>query len=270
MTRHGSLTNKSIAEDGLILRTQVGSPVHGLNVKEQDDRDEMGLCLEPPRHVVGFGQFEQYEYRTQPDHHRSGPGDLDLVVYSLRKWMRLALKGNPTVTLPLFVEDKEVVFASQAGQHLRDHRKDFLSMRTVRAHLGYLHNQRERMATHQGKGKDVTRPELVEAYGFDTKYAGHMVRLGVQGLEIIMTGNLTLPMAPAWQDCIRGIRTGSFTQDEVLDMAHELEEAINFQIDNGDQVLPDEPDTNFWERWMIEQYYWMWGVRLGEYKPTDT
>ena len=35
--------------------------------------------------------------RTQPEGVRSGPGDLDLIVYSLRKWMRLALTGNPTV-----------------------------------------------------------------------------------------------------------------------------------------------------------------------------
>lgn len=260
MTRHGSEKNKAIAEKGLLLRTQVGSPVHGLNVKEQDDRDEMGLCLEPPEHVVGFGHFEQYEYRTQPDHHRSGPGDLDLVVYSLRKWLRLALKGNPTVTLPLFVEDKEVVFASQSGRYLRDHRKDFLTMRTVRAHLGYLHNQRERMRDAGGKGKDVTRPELIEAYGFDTKYAGHMVRLGVQGLEILMTGNLVLPMAPAWRSTIRGIRTGEYTQDEILEMAEDLEETIKVCMKSPEPVLPEEPATSVWEEWMIDLYYWQWGL----------
>jgi hypothetical protein len=40
---------------------------------------------------------------------RSGAGDLDVVVYSARKWCRLALEGNPTVLLALFVPDKEVV-----------------------------------------------------------------------------------------------------------------------------------------------------------------
>ena len=38
-----------IAEEGMILRVQVGSGVHGTSVSGQDDRDEMGLCLEPPQ-----------------------------------------------------------------------------------------------------------------------------------------------------------------------------------------------------------------------------
>jgi RNA repair pathway DNA polymerase beta family len=30
---------------------------------------------------------------------RSGAGDLDVIIYSARKWARLALAGNPTVLL---------------------------------------------------------------------------------------------------------------------------------------------------------------------------
>ena len=41
----------------------------------------------------------------QPEGARSGAGDLDLVIYSLRKWARLAAQGNPTVLLLLFVPD---------------------------------------------------------------------------------------------------------------------------------------------------------------------
>src|SRR5688572_31106775 len=38
------------------------------------------------------------------------------------------------------------------------------------------------------------RPELEEMYGFDTKYAMHMLRLGFQGVELLTTGRLNLPM----------------------------------------------------------------------------
>ena len=44
---------RKIAGDGMILRVQVGSGVYGTAVSGQDDRDEMGLCLEPPRFVTG-------------------------------------------------------------------------------------------------------------------------------------------------------------------------------------------------------------------------
>jgi uncharacterized protein len=69
-----------IAEEGMIVRVQVGSGVHGTSITGQDDRDEMGLCLEPPQFVTGLARvpngicgqgplvrFEQYERHTAWD-----------------------------------------------------------------------------------------------------------------------------------------------------------------------------------------------------------
>jgi uncharacterized protein len=101
----------------MILRVQVGSGVHGTSITGQDDRDEMGLCLEPPQFVTGLARvpngtggpessvrFEQYERHTAWDRpgglaNLSGAGGLDVIIYSARKWARLAVAGNPTVLL---------------------------------------------------------------------------------------------------------------------------------------------------------------------------
>lgn len=72
-----------IAENGMILRVLVGSGVHGTAIEGQDDRDEMGVCVESHNSVVGLEKFEHYEFRTQPEGVCPGPGDLDLIVYSL-------------------------------------------------------------------------------------------------------------------------------------------------------------------------------------------
>lgn len=53
---HASEEARRIAEAGMILRTQVGSGVHGTAVTGQDDRDEMGICLEPPEFVTGLAR----------------------------------------------------------------------------------------------------------------------------------------------------------------------------------------------------------------------
>ena len=45
---HASAEARAVAERGTILRAKVGSGVHGTSVAGQDDRDEMGICLEPP------------------------------------------------------------------------------------------------------------------------------------------------------------------------------------------------------------------------------
>ena len=116
---HASEQARRIAERGTILRAQVGSGVHGTSIIGQDDRDEMGICLEPPEFVTGIARvpagldaenstvdFQQYQRHTVWDEpgglaNRSGAGDLDVVIYSARKWARLALSGNPTVLLLL-------------------------------------------------------------------------------------------------------------------------------------------------------------------------
>ena len=43
---HASEEARKIAEDGMILRVPVGSGVHGTSITGQDDRDEIGPCLE--------------------------------------------------------------------------------------------------------------------------------------------------------------------------------------------------------------------------------
>ena len=131
---HAGEEARRLAEAGTVLLTQVGSGVHGTAVEGQDDRDELGLCLEPAEFVTGLARvrtpggreipFEQYELHTawaRPRGlaERSGPGDLDVVVYSARKWARLAVAGNPTVLLPLWVPDSEVVTRTAAGAELR-------------------------------------------------------------------------------------------------------------------------------------------------------
>src|SRR5205823_13381352 len=114
--KENEMATLEIVEQGTILRATVGSTVHGLHHGGQDDRDEMAVFVEPPEYLLGLARargirggmygFEHVVARTQPEGVRSGPGDLDLVAYSLRKYIRLALKGHPTILLLLFVPDE--------------------------------------------------------------------------------------------------------------------------------------------------------------------
>jgi hypothetical protein len=164
--KHSSPEFAAIAQRGTVLRVQVGSGVHGTAIQGQDDRDEMGICVEPARYVIGLERFDQYIFRTQPEGHRSGPGDLDLIVYSLRKWVRLALAGNPTVLLPLFVPENEIVTIDDLGRELRANPELVLSRQAGRRFVGYLRAQRAGML---GVRRHTNRPELIEKYGFDAR-----------------------------------------------------------------------------------------------------
>src|ERR671915_2557509 len=110
---------RAIAEGGCILRGVVGSVVHGLSNPGTDDRDEMGVCVEPREYVVGLRRFDHFVYRTRDEGESSGPGDLDLTVYGVRKYVRLARKGSPPALLLLFVPEHELVVRTEAGHRPR-------------------------------------------------------------------------------------------------------------------------------------------------------
>lgn len=252
--KHDTPEFAAIAARATILRTQVGSGVHGTAIAGQDDRDEMGICIEPPEYVIGLQKFEQWEWRTQPQHVRSGPGDVDLVVYSLRKWMRLALNGNPTVLIPLFAPASEVVESRPYGEWLRAHPELVVSCVAGERFLGYLRSQRERLLGR--RSQRTNRPELVEKYGYDTKFAMHMVRLGVQGVELLETGRITLPVPQPWLSTLREIRQGRVSKEDALAVAAELEARL--RVLTSTSALPARPDVARAQAWMMEVYQWTW------------
>jgi hypothetical protein len=225
-----------------VLRTLVGSSVHGLAVGDTDDRDEMGVYVPPPEYLIGVRQAKgSYVARTQPDGARSGAGDVDLTLYSLQHWARQVVKGNPTMILPIFAPDAEVISATPVGRLVREQAPSLLSQVAGHRFLGYLHAQKERLLGGGKQNRMPNRPELVERYGFDTKYAAHAVRLAVQGVELLTTGRLTLPMDDPWRSTILGIRTGAYSLAEALRMVDTEAERLVDLMASGASPLPVRP-----------------------------
>jgi hypothetical protein len=240
----------------LIIRCTVGSTVHGLALEGTDDRDEMGIMIEPKEAVTGLQYREHIVERTQPEGVRSGPGDLDLTIYGLRKWMRLAAGGNPTILMPLFVPPQDCSVLTARGNALRQMRKAIVSKKAGNAFLGYLLAQKQRLLGVRGQ-KRVKRPELVEQYGYDTKYAMHALRLGYQGLEIVGEGRMSLPMRPAEREVLMQVRRGEITFDRVVQMIEAQEQALQRAM--GTSNLRDEPDLAAINAFLHETYMQEWG-----------
>ena len=283
-------TTADIAERGLILRGTVGSTAHGLHLTGTDDRDEMGIAVEPPDRVIGLTAFEQHIHRTAEERLRHNPtadqrahgrtppsqaGDLDLTVYSLRKFAKLAANGNPTVQILLFVKP---LFINRWGQRLRDRADLFASKEAGARFLGYLQAQRERLLGERGQMR-VTRTELVERHGYDTKFAMHAVRLGYQGVEYLESGRLTLPMEAGREYCMN-VRLGKIPLAEVVGVLEDLERqlcVLTYGLDTlpetapgrrdfskGTSRLPDQADRQQLDELLVEIYTeaWhdLWGV----------
>lgn len=270
---HASEEARRIAQEGLVLRVQVGSGVHGTAVSGQDDRDEMGICLEPSRFVTGLARvpdgvdgtrwidFEQYQRHTVWDQpgglaNRSGAGDLDVVVYSARKWCRLALAGNPTVLLALFVPDDEVVHRDEVGAELVGNAHRFVSRLAADRFLGYLRSQRAAMTGESGA--HTNRPELVAVHGYDTKFAMHALRLGIQGAELLTTGRITLPVPDPYGEQLRAVRRGEVDLSDVV-AAIDAAEARLVELGQGGD-LPAEPDRAWVDDWLHRVHLAFWAA----------
>lgn len=246
---------EQIALDGMVLRTLVGSTVHGLEVQGHDDRDEMGICIEPPDHVMGTGTFQHWVYRTQPEGEPSSVGDLDLVVYSLHKYARLAMKGSPTVLLPMYAPEVEVMHCDAIGERLRAEADMFLSMRMRETFLGYMRAQRSRFIDRDGMPMPGRDREVGEK-GYDTKYAMHMLRIGHQGLELLETGTLTLPLTEPIRSHIFDVRLGAFEFEDIVAEADELEQRLRAFTSSD---WPATPDLARIYRLLEEAYREAWG-----------
>jgi hypothetical protein len=250
---------ESIARRSCILRGIVGSTVHGLSNPGTDDRDEMGVCVEPIEYIAGLRPFEHWVFRTQREGAPSGPGNLDLTIYGLRKYCRLAVKGSPTVLLLLFIDGEHIIERTVLGAELQALAPAFVSRRAGRAFLGYVDAQRRGLV---GERHATRTRELSAEHGYDTKYAMHALRIAHQGLELLGTGWITLPIAEPERSRLREVRRGDVPLREVLDRLHEQSARLEDAMLGSS--LPEEPDRDAVNRFLTDAYQRVWAGELDQ------
>jgi predicted nucleotidyltransferase len=85
----------------------------------------------------------------------------------------------------------------------------------------------------QNRLKSFThRKSLMDAHGFDTKFASHLIRLLLEGIELLSTGDLIFPLTH--KDKILDIKKGKLTLKEVLQYSDDLEEDIRVAVEKSD------------------------------------
>jgi uncharacterized protein len=247
------MTAERIALDNEILRGVVGSTTHGTAIEGQDDRDEMGVFVEPPENVCGLTPCDHYIYRDQPEGVRSQAGDLDLTMYSLRRFCRLAAQGNPSVILLLWLPAH--ITMTRVGAELVKMRESFISRESGKRYLGYLAAQKSKL--NGERANTVRRPELVARYGYDTKFAMHALRLGLQGIELMTHRRLTLPVAEPDLTTLRAVRSGQINFTDTLQLIEDAEKRLEDMV----QACPWIADFDGINRFMVKAHLEYWQSR---------
>jgi predicted nucleotidyltransferase len=202
-----------------------GSELHGAKVHGTDDLDIYGVYIEPPEMILGLNALPHFVWSTAGDDRRNGPNDVDVTLYSLRKWAELACKGNPTALHFLFAAG---VMKNSVWRQIAASKNIFLARSCARQFLGFADDQLKRMTGKKGRGKKGQRPEIEQKYGYDVKAAMHTLRLLYECKELLSDEKITLPRPE--RDLLIRVRTGKYSMDKVLTMAQELfaecEEAV--------------------------------------------
>lgn len=199
-----------------------GSALHGAKQEGYDDLDIYGVYIEPPHEIIGVDKFEHFVWSTGSQETKNTANDIDITLYGLQKWAGLAAKGNPSILHSLFADNILGLGTRRHGQAamwcvgIRGERQAFLCKKHYKAFFGFAQAQLQRMVGE--RSMNVHRPDLVEKYGYDTKYAMHIIRLLVECEELMKTGRITLPSKE--KDLLVAIRNGQKTQEWVIQDAY--------------------------------------------------
>ncbi|MGO8795032.1 MAG: DNA polymerase beta superfamily protein [Candidatus Sulfotelmatobacter sp.] len=236
---------------GLIHLFVGGSELHGAKVHGTDDLDIYGTYVEPPELALGLDPMPHFVWSTAGNERRNGPKDVDITLYSLKKWASLACKGNPTALHFLFSKGP---LQNKTWTHILANGNVFLSRSCVPQFLGFADDQLKRMTGRKGRGKKGQRPELEEKYGYDVKAGMHVLRLLGECQELVSTGQITLPRPE--RDLLIRVRTGKHSMKTVLALAEK--QFAQCKSAAARSPLPEKIDRAAVSRLLAEAYRMAW------------
>ncbi len=213
----------------LLLSGIVGSVAYGL-AGPGSDVDRIGVFAAPTVAFHGLHPPRESVVTTDPD----------VTLHEARKYALLALSGNPTATELMWLPDDCYETRTEFGERLIAIRSAFLSAPRVRdAYLGY--------ATQQFR-KLTTRDASIGGRRRSAKHARHLARLLHQGRVLYSTGVLEIRLAdPEWFRAF-----GERVAGGALDEAEALVAAAERDFDRIRTPLPDRPDEETVERWLLD------------------
>ena len=146
-----------------------------------------------------------------------------------------------------------MVARTPAGEELQALAPAFVARTTGRAFLGYLDAQRQGL---MGERHATRTRELSGDHGYDTKYAMHALRIGYQGIELLTTGRITLPVPEPERSALREVRAGLVPLDAVLEHLARVDARLVAACDTPG--LRDTPDIDAVDAFVVRAYRAAW------------
>jgi predicted nucleotidyltransferase len=244
--------NKKLADcpkwlpNNLHYEVIMGSMAYGVS-NDASDMDIYGWAI-PPKEMVfphlageieGFGiscpRFQQY----QQHHIKSGDTEYDFSIYNIVKYFNLVTDNNPNMIDSLFVPERCVLHITRVGDIVRANRHHFLHKGCWPKFKGYSYAQLTKIENGANRS-NPKRKDSYEKFGYDVKFAYHIVRLLNEVEQILMYEDLDLEKN---NEHLKSVRRGEIPLDELKKWFYAKEAAL--ETIHANSKLRNEPDMEF-------------------------
>ncbi len=233
--------------------TEMGSVAYGCS-GGGSDRDIYGFAI-PPKNIVfphtagdimGFGTRQPTFDQWQQHHIKDPDKDIewDFQIYSIVRYFQLCMENNPNMLDSMFTPDRCVLKGTEVANMVRDKRKEFLSKLIWKKYRGYARSQLYKMTNKSPDGK---RKALVEKFGYDVKFAYHIVRLMLEAEQILMYGDVDLECN---SETFKSIRRGEWSEQEMREWFSA--KTVSMETLYNSSKLRDEPDEKIIKQLLID------------------
>ena len=198
----------------------VGSESYGANIAGSSDCDIQGFCI-PPKddifphlrgEIKGFGE-QKKQFEVWQQHHCVDPSnnkEYDFGIYSIVKFFDLAMQNNPNMLDIISVPTNCIKHITSIGQMVRDKRTIFYHAGCFHKFRGYAFQQMSKIEKGVSR-ENSKRKDLIEKFGYDTKFLMHVVRLALECEQLLLTGELDLQRD---SQILLSIRRGEWTLED--------------------------------------------------------
>jgi uncharacterized protein len=262
---------KNLAERGLIrppayakdtqYETIMGSYAYGVS-SDMSDTDVYAFCIPSkevifPHHsgnIIGFDK-ENIDYETfeqfQQHHIKLHDREYDISIYNIVKYFSLCMDNNPNMIDSLFTPERCILHMTKIGSLVRSNRTIFLHKGSFHRFKGYAFAQLSKAENKNPIGK---RKEMVDQFGFDVKYAYHIVRLCDEAEQILTHGTIDLERG---KEHMKAVRRGEVPLADIKKWFGEKELELEKLYLNSTVVpmTPDKPRIKALLIQCLEQYY---------------
>lgn len=230
--------------------TLVGSKLYGI-ATENSDTDIKGWGFEAEDEIYGQRVRKQQDLENGVE---DGPAKVEGTIYTLRRYLLLCLKSNPTVcelafAAPEYHIHKSDPIAEEVNEFVRN---NLITKHLFKAYSAYHRAQMRKMESMQRTGK---RKDIVDQYGYDLKFCSHAYRLSRQCIEMLESGKMYPTMTEKDKAICLAIRAGEYTKEQAVSLLKSVDEGMYEAYKKTS--IPDAPSfqkVNDFTRFMYRKY----------------